>query len=74
MGLWDILKSDMPLEYKFWSLKVYANIFYNELLLSTFGQTFMAIIGDEKFWLTGTVVFALCFFGSAEDKNNVEFG
>lgn len=72
MGIWDILKSDLSLEYKIWALKLWSKIVYNEFLISTAGQTLLSIVGSQEFWMTGAFVFALCFFGSKE-KKNVEF-
>lgn len=72
MGIWEILKSDLSLEYKIWALKLWSKIMYNEFLISNASQTFMAIIGDPGFWMTGAFVLAMCFFGEKEEKN-VEF-
>lgn len=68
--MWKVLISDFPWEYKIWAFKIWIQIMWNQALISPFGQTFMAIVGDYKFWLCSSFVAFISFFALRNLKND----
>lgn len=67
-----LLFSDSNWDFKMYVLNLKARIFLGELHILFLNAT-ISIIENQEFWLTGSFLFAMCFFASKEDKNNVEF-